>query len=88
MFNFFNIFDSNSNPTLNHLDLVLSQKKKLKEKNIGKYYRALGGNYKIGNNKSLHDSYKLFKLAPDQNTVSNSVVCAIALRMVNILRKM
>jgi len=63
MFNFFNLFGSNSNynPALNHLDLVLSNKKKLKEKNLEKYYVALGGNYKIDYNKSLHDSYKLFR---------------------------
>ena len=58
MFNFFNLFgsNSNSNPALNHLELVLSKKKKLKEKNLGKYYRALGGNYKIDYNKSV-DNY-------------------------------
>jgi hypothetical protein len=67
MFSFFNFFNSNSNPTLDHLDLVLSQKKKLKEKNIEKYYRSLGGNYEIGNNKSLDDSYKLFKLGVKNN---------------------
>jgi hypothetical protein len=74
MFNFFNLFGTNSNPALNHLDLVLSQKKKLKEKNIGKYYRALGGNYKIDYNKSLHDSYKLFKLGVKNNIDVNKLV--------------
>ena len=76
MFSFFNLFgsNSNSNPALNHLELVLSKKKKLKEKNLGKYYRALGGNYKIDYNKSLHDSYKLFKLGVKNNINVHNLV--------------
>jgi hypothetical protein len=57
MFEFFNLFGTSGNSTLNHLDLVLSKQKKFREKNIGKYYRALGGNYKIDSEKSLNDSY-------------------------------
>ena len=59
---------------LNHLDLVLSNQKNLKEKNIHKYYKALGGNYKIDSDKTIHDSYKLFKLGVKNNINVNTLV--------------
>lgn len=59
---------------LNHLDLVLSNQKNLKEKNIHKYYKALGGNYKIDSNKTIYDSYKLFKLGVKNNINPNRLV--------------
>jgi hypothetical protein len=59
---------------LNHLDLVLSNQKNLKEKNIHKYYKALGGNYKIDSDKTIHDSYKLFKLGVKNNFNVNTLV--------------
>jgi hypothetical protein len=74
MFEFFNLFGTSKNSTLNHLDLVLSKQKKLREKNLGKYYRALGGNYKIDSDKSLNDSYRLFKLGVKNNIDVNKLV--------------
>jgi len=59
---------------LNHLDLVLSNQKKLKEKNIHRYYRALGGNYKIDSDKTIHNSYKLFKLGIKNNINVDTLV--------------
>lgn len=66
---------------LNHLDLVLSGEKKLKEKNINKYFKALGGKYvrndmctigdlpqcKKGKNISIGGADKLLKLASQKN---------------------
>ena len=66
---------------LNHLDLVLSGGKKLKQKNIGKYFQALGGKYarndicvngnldncKRGRNISVGGAHKLLKLSSKKN---------------------
>ena len=66
---------------LNHLDLVLSGEKKLKEKNVNKYIKALGGKYvrndmctigdlqqcKKGKNASIGGADKLLKLASQKN---------------------
>jgi hypothetical protein len=73
---------------LNHLDLVLSGGKKLKEKNIEKYFKALGGKYirndfcitgdagncRNGKNISLGGADKLLKLASQNNLPMKSVL--------------
>ena len=65
------------NDILNHLELVFEGKKKLKEKNISKYFKALGGKYirndicttsdkgncKRGRNISIGGADKLLRLA-------------------------
>ena len=66
--------DNTKNNILNHLDSVLSNKKKLKEKNLNKYFKVLGGNYKIDSDKTIHDSYKLFKLGVKNNINVDTLV--------------
>jgi len=66
--------DNTKNNILNHLDLVLSNKKKLKEKNLNKYFKVLGGNYKINSDKTINNSYKLFKLGIKNNIKVDTLV--------------
>jgi hypothetical protein len=72
---------ANRNKILSHLDIVLSGGKRLKEKNIKKYFKALGGKYirndmcvsgdnsncKGGKNVSVHGAHKLLKLISKKN---------------------
>ena len=72
-----NLIINNRDTILSHLDLVLSGEKKLKEKNIEKYFKALGGKYvrndicttgnlkncERGKNISLGGADKLLKLS-------------------------
>jgi hypothetical protein len=69
------------NKILSHLDIVLSGGKRLKEKNIKKYFKALGGKYvrndmcisgdnsncKNGRNVSVRGAHKLLKLISKKN---------------------
>jgi hypothetical protein len=71
---FFRGGDDIKTKILNHLDLVFSNKKTLREKNIHKYFKVLGGNYKIDSDKSIHDSYKLFKLGIKNNIDVDTLV--------------
>jgi len=76
------------NDILNHLELVFRGKKKLKEKNISKYFKALGGKYirndmcitddkvscKRGRNISMGGADKLLRLAGQNNFPMNNVL--------------
>lgn len=66
--------ENSKNNILNYLDLVLSNKKKLKEKNLHKYFKVLGGNYKINSDKTINDSYKLFRLGVKNNIDVDTLV--------------
>ena len=76
------------NKILNHLEVVLSGGKSLKEKNIPKYFKALGGKYIrndmcIGNNSndcrngqkvSIGGAHKLLKLAKKKDMSMNHIL--------------
>ena len=70
----------NRDRIIDHLNLVLSGGKQLKEKNVEKYFKALGGKYirskmnlpesssvKGGSNKTVSSAHKLLKLASKNN---------------------
>ncbi len=75
----------NRDRIIDHLNLVLSGGKQLKEKNVEKYFKALGGKYirskmnlpestnvKGGSNKTISSAHKLLKLASKNNfNISN-----------------
>jgi hypothetical protein len=76
------------NKILNHLDIVLSGGKSLKEKNIKKYFQALGGKYvrndmcisgdnsncKSGRSVSVKGAHKLLKLISKKDLPINSAL--------------
>ena len=76
------------NKILGHLDQVLSGGKRLKEKNIKKYFKALGGKYirnnicssgnnsncKGGRNISINGAHKLLKLISKKNLPINDAL--------------
>lgn len=73
---------------LNHLNIVLSGGKSLKEKNISKYFKALGGKYirndmcitgdsyncKGGQNISISGAHKLLKLSKKEELPMNNIL--------------
>jgi hypothetical protein len=76
------------NKILNHLSEVLSGGKSLKEKNISKYFKALGGKYirndmcinydanqcRKGQKVSIGGAHKLLKLAKDEEYKMNDIL--------------
>jgi hypothetical protein len=77
---------SKRNKILSHLEKVLFGGKRLKEKNIEKYFKALGGKYirndicinskncKNGKSVSINGADKLLKIASKQNYNMNTVL--------------
>jgi hypothetical protein len=76
------------NKILNHLEIVLSGGKSLKEKNISTYFKALGGKYirndicmngdsyncKGGQNISISGAHKLLKLSKNSELPMNKIL--------------
>jgi hypothetical protein len=76
------------NVILNHLENVLSGGKSLKEKNINKYFKALGGKYirndmcisgysnecREGQKVTIGGAHKLLKLAKKKNFKMDSII--------------
>ena len=76
------------NKILSHLDLVLGGQKKLKEKNVEKYFKALGGKYvrndicsagdshacKLGKKISLGGADKLLKLCAKKDLPMDNIL--------------
>jgi hypothetical protein len=76
------------NKILSHLDLVLGGQKKLKEKNVEKYFKALGGKYirndicsagdshacKLGKKISLGGADKLLKLCAKKDLSMDNIL--------------